>query len=90
MLSLFFQRIVRPMLVGEASDEAVVDAALRKEIPPILDYLERQVRGKDFLVGDAFSIADIAVATQFVNAAHARFTVDPARWPSLACTRASR
>ena len=31
-----------------------------------------------------FSIADIAVATQFVNAGHAGFTVDAGRWPKLA------
>jgi glutathione S-transferase len=81
---IFFQRIVRPMLVGESSDESVVEAAVRKEVPPLFDYLERQVRGRDFLAGNAFSIADISVATQFVSAAHARFTVDAAGWPSLA------
>lgn len=36
------------------------------------------------LVGDAFSIADIAVATQFVNLRFAGGSVDAARWPNLA------
>ena len=81
---IFFQRIVRPMLVGESADESVVEAAIRRDAPPLFDYLEKQVRGRDFLAGAAFSIADVSVATQFVNAAHARFAVDGARWPSLA------
>ncbi len=33
--------------------------------------------------GDAFSIADIAVATHFVVPHHTGYAVDDARWPAL-------
>jgi glutathione S-transferase len=39
---------------------------------------------RDRSIGDAFSIADIAVATQFVNLRLAGGSVDTARWPKLA------
>ena len=39
---------------------------------------------RDRSIGDAFSIADIAVATQFVNLRFVGGSVDAARWPKLA------
>ena len=38
----------------------------------------------EYLVGNRFSIADIATATGFVNFHHGSERVDPARWPKLA------
>ena len=66
------------------TDEALVAATLRDKLPPLFDFLEREVGSKSFLVGSAFSIADIAIATVFVNFAHAGETLDAARWPNLA------
>jgi len=36
------------------------------------------------MVGGAFSIADISLASPFVNMAIAGETVDPQRWPEMA------
>ncbi len=36
-----------------------------------------------FLVGDGFTVADIAVASPFVNLRHAHSPVDPAVYPRL-------
>ena len=36
----FFNRIVAPRFLNRPGDEAVAEAALRDELPPILDYLE--------------------------------------------------
>lgn len=80
---IFFQRIVAPRFFGRACDEETVRKAIDEELPPFLDYLEGQISG-EFLVGGAFSIADIGVVTQFVNLAHAGVAVDAARWPKLA------
>jgi glutathione S-transferase len=81
---LLFQRVVRPILAGTPADEAVVAQAIDKDVPPLLDYVESQVTGRDFVAGGAFSIADIALASQFATAAQARFTADARRWPATA------
>ena len=49
----------------------------------IFDYLENAVRGREFLVGDTLSIADIAIACMLVNFEHARESLDRNRWPEL-------
>ena len=81
---IFFQRIVAPRFFGRPTDEEVVRKAIDEELPPLLDYLEGQLAGGEFLVGGTFSIGDIGVLTQFVNLAHAGVTPDPGRWPKLA------
>lgn len=82
---IFFQRIVGPRYMGQPTDEAAVQKAIDSEAPVVFDYLESLLAGgNEFLVDGQLSIADIAVASQFVNLAHAQFTVDAARWPKLA------
>jgi len=68
--ALFFERIVKKML-RQQTDDSVVDAALREHMPQICEYLEEELADREYLVGNAFSIADISVATMFVNIAHA-------------------
>lgn len=79
---LFFQR-VRRHVFGEATDEAVVQDALEVQIPQALDYLEALLPAEGCLFG-ALSIADIALACFFRNAAFVRYAVDAARWPRTA------
>jgi glutathione S-transferase len=79
---VFFQLAVRPNLLKQPPDMAVVDQALTKDIPPVLDYLERQINGP-FLVGDKISLADIAVHCVFVNLKIVGHPLDAARWPKL-------
>jgi len=80
---IFFQKMVGPMFLGQATDEAVVKKALEEELPPMYDYLETQLGGDGALVGGRFSIADIGIGTQFVNLLHAGYSVDAKRWPRL-------
>jgi glutathione S-transferase len=84
LATVFFQRFVGPKFMQQETDQAAVDAALNDEIPPILDYLEGELDGDGFLVGDHFSIADIATTSPFVNFAIAGESVDGSRWPKLA------
>jgi glutathione S-transferase len=80
---LFNQVAINPFVWGEKTDPAVVEKTLTVEIPDVLDYLESQVPRDGFLFG-AVSIADIAIACFFRNAAFARFRVDAGRWPETA------
>jgi glutathione S-transferase len=80
---LFNQVAINPFVWGEKTDRAVLEKTLSEDIPHVLDYLETQVPPTGFLFGD-LSIADIAIACFFRNAAFARFQVDAARWPRTA------
>jgi len=80
---VFFQLVVRPNLFKEPPDMAIVEQAWTKDIPPVFDYLERQVSGP-FLIGGKISLADIAVHCVFVNFKVIKQPVDAARWPKLA------
>jgi glutathione S-transferase len=80
---LFNQVVIRPFVWGEPTDQALVARTLAEDVPQILDYLEAELPRSGFVFG-AISIADIAIAAFFRNAAFARFTVDAARWPITA------
>ena len=67
---MFFNRIVAPRFLKREGDLAAADAAEKNELPPILDYLERTIPASGFLVDDRLTLADIAVASPFVNMRH--------------------
>lgn len=80
---VFFNRVVAA-LIGREGDHAIADKALAEEIPPIYDYLETMVpEPGSYLVGGRLSVADIAVASPFVNMMHCGGSPDPARYPRL-------
>jgi glutathione S-transferase len=79
----FVERILKPNMMGKPTDDAAVAKALNDDLPPLFDCLEREISGP-YLVGDAFSIADISVATGFYNFHLADAQVDAERWPKLA------
>lgn len=83
LIKPFFHRVVLPNMMGKPGDEEVVAKALSEELPKLYDYLEGQIDGP-YLVGQSFSIADIAVATGFHNLRVAKEKVDAGRWPKLA------
>jgi glutathione S-transferase len=80
---LFNQVAIRPFVWGEETDRELVARTLAEDVPSVLDYLESQLPPDGFVFG-AISIADIAIASFFRNAAFARFEVDAARWPRTA------
>jgi glutathione S-transferase len=80
---LFFERVVKKFMRREC-DEGIVTTTLKEKLPPLFDYLEKEIGSREFLVGNAFSIADIAVGTMLVNFEHAGETIDTSRWPNLA------
>jgi len=81
---VFFQRIIGPRMMGQPTDEALVRDCLENKLPPLLAWLEEQVDGNEFLVGKAFSVADIGITSPFINLMHAGERVDNGRYPNLA------
>jgi glutathione S-transferase len=80
---IFFNRIVMPKFMGQDGDLAAADKAEHEALPPVMDYLEGIIPSSGFLVGDTISLADIAVASPFVNAEHAGVKPDAAKYPKL-------
>jgi glutathione S-transferase len=81
---IFFPKIIAPIFFNQQPDEAAIAKVVEEELPRFFDYLEGQIGGKDFLVGNRFTIGDIGVATGFVNLRHCGVGVDAKRWPNLA------
>jgi len=77
---LFNQVAIKPFVWGEEPDREVLARTLAEDVPQVLDYLETQLPAEGTLFGD-LSIADVAIASFFRNAAFARFSIDAARWP---------
>jgi len=80
---IFFHRFMVPNVFKRPVDEDAVNAIIEKRLPPLLDYLEGQVPADGFIFGD-LTVADLALASPFVNAGYAGYSVDPERWPKVA------
>jgi glutathione S-transferase len=81
---VFFPKVIAPRFFKQEPNLAEIQKVVDTEIPPLFDYLEGEIGDKEYLVGNKFSIADIGVATIFVNYAYAGYGVDAKRWPKLA------
>lgn len=79
-----FQAVVLARLMGREPDHEKARKTLETDLPPLFDYLESVLGDNEFLVGSALTIADIGIATPFVNMQHAGLDVDASRWPRLA------
>lgn len=81
--AVFRNRVVM-RLIGKECDEQKVQHALNEKLPPLLDYLESELGDREYFVGDRLTVADIAMASQFVNLQHGGESVDASRWPKMA------
>ncbi|HEX7761562.1 MAG TPA: glutathione S-transferase family protein [Caulobacteraceae bacterium] len=84
MGKMFFNRFVMPRFLGQEGNLAEADHAERKELPPLIDYVEGIIPASGYLVDDRLTLADLAVASPFVNMEHVGFTVDPKTHPKTA------
>ena len=62
---IFFNKVVAPRFLGREGDLDIAEAAERDELPPLLDYLEGVIPESGYLVGDAFTVADLTAAAMF-------------------------
>jgi len=83
LTSFFFQRVIRKNFMQQEPDEEKLKEVAQNDLPPVLDYLEGELSDREYLVSGAFSVADLAVASPFVNYNHAGESVDASRWPAL-------
>lgn len=79
---IFFNRIVSPRFLKKPGDDSLA-AQGEAEMVPVYDYLERTIPASGFLVADRLTLADLAVASPFVNAHHAGVAPDAAAYPKL-------
>jgi len=79
---LFYQTIVAPKIRRVPSDIKLIDQIFKEVQPSIFGYLESQIDGQ-FLVGDAMTLADIAIASNFIVYQYIGYNVDVARYPKL-------
>ncbi|MEP6870081.1 MAG: glutathione S-transferase domain-containing protein, partial [Novosphingobium sp.] len=80
---IILNRFVLPKFRGVPGDEA---AALSGEeaLAPLLDWLEGEIPAEGWLVGQSFSMADVAFATTLRTLAYVTTSVDPAARPQTA------
>ena len=79
-LKILFNRLVGPKILKVGGDE-VLAAQGEAEIPAILDWFESVAPEQDWLVGDAFTIADISVASMLRTLAYVHPGLDAGRHP---------
>jgi len=80
---LFFQKVIRPNILKQATDTAAMAAILNDALPKIFGYLERTIGG-DYLVAGRFGIADIATVSNLINFHYLGYQIDARRFPKLA------
>jgi len=79
-----FRSVVFPQMGGGEPEMKSALAVIREKLPAIHDYLEAQLEGKTWLVGDAFGLADISVGVQYGNLSFTGYVPSVTRWPNLA------
>ena len=78
------ENFVNPNFFKQPTNQAMVDEAISKKFPPVLNYLEKQVPDKEFLLGQSLGMADISIISMFITANYGGYNVDGTRWPKLA------
>lgn len=93
-LKILFNRLVGPKILKVGGDEAIALQG-EAELPRILAYLESVVPAEGWLLGNAFTLADISVACVFASIALVGHAPNPeshpltAAWYARVCARPS-
>jgi glutathione S-transferase len=81
---ILFEKIIKPKLFGQPTDQAILDRAITQKLPEILNYLEKELKGKKWIVGDHFTAADIAIGNHLVSLKQCGVEITADKWPNLA------
>ena len=78
---LFFQKVIRPRLLGQGTDEHEIERVTRDVLPKVFGFLDREAQ-REFLAADSFSIADVALMSNLLNFHYLGLQID-GRFPRL-------
>ncbi|MBO6505951.1 MAG: glutathione S-transferase family protein [Kordiimonadaceae bacterium] len=78
-----FRKIVFPQMQKKAPDIDGAMEVIRGKLIGINDYIEQSLEGREWLVGDSFSVADISVAVQYANLSFTGYVPSAERWPNI-------
>ncbi|HVN39111.1 MAG TPA: glutathione S-transferase family protein [Myxococcota bacterium] len=81
---ILFERVVKPRVMGQPPDEARALQLFERELPPVLDYLESQLRDGAPTLLSRFSVADAAIGGQLATLTLSGLAIDRSRWPRSA------
>ncbi len=79
----YYQTVLVPLYRNRKPDQTAIDIALSQQLPPIADYLEKQLAGKPYFVAEQFTIAHVAIISVFLNMYLSGFPLQKSKWPYL-------
>ncbi len=79
-----FRPILLPRFSGQPSDVETARRTYTEDLPRHFDYLEGMLDGREFFVGNKFSIADVAVGAQLTQLDLVVSSAFADLWPGLA------
>lgn len=77
--------VAKPLLFKIECDHEAVKTAIKEELTPLLEMLENALEVDQWIVGNMFTVADIAIASQFSAMDLAGYSIDETQWPKLSC-----
>ena len=81
---VYFERFIKPKVLGAEPDEAVVAKQIEEGLEPVLDQVEGLIPDKAGpLLESGFSLADIACGAQLSGLKLAGHDIDAGRWPKI-------
>ena len=83
VFKVFGQLVIQQYVTKRPVDKQKVEEGLTQDIPNICDYLERELEGKEYLVDNQLSLADISVAVMIVNLNLSGHSIDAKRWKNI-------
>lgn len=78
-----FRPIIFASMTGGEPDLETARKTWNEKLPPLWDYLEGQLDGGAYFLGDKMSIADISIAAQLMQTDLIAGPPDAAKWPGL-------
>ncbi|NCF34514.1 MAG: glutathione S-transferase family protein [Proteobacteria bacterium] len=79
-----FRPILFPRFAGQPSDVETARHTYQNDLPRLFDYLEGELDGNEFFVGDRLSIADLSVGAQLTQLDLVVSSDYGDQWPALA------
>lgn len=75
---ILFESVVKPNVLKEKTDSALVESLLKEKLPVVLDFLEEKLADNRTWIADTknFSLADITIASHLITLSNAGLNLD--------------